>query len=54
MTSPIYAIGDRHGRVDEFDRALSLIERDGGTDAEIVFIGDYVDRALTVAAFWNG
>ena len=44
MTNPIYAIGDLHGRVDEFERALSLIERDGGTDAEIVFIGDYVDR----------
>ena len=33
MTNPIYAIGDLHGRVDEFERALSLIERDGGTDA---------------------
>ncbi|UWR02587.1 serine/threonine protein phosphatase [Ruegeria conchae] len=44
MTNPIYAIGDLHGRVDEFDRALSLIERDGGQDAEIVFMGDYVDR----------
>lgn len=44
MTHPIYAIGDLHGRVDEFERALSLIERDGGPDAEIVFVGDYVDR----------
>ncbi len=44
MTNPVYAIGDLHGRVDEFERALSLIEQDGGPEAEIVFLGDYVDR----------
>ncbi|EEE37805.1 serine/threonine protein phosphatase family protein [Rhodobacteraceae bacterium KLH11] len=44
MTNPVYAVGDLHGRVDEFERALTLIEQDGGPDAEIVFLGDYVDR----------
>lgn len=44
MTQPIYAIGDLHGQVAEFERALSLIESDGGKDARIVFLGDYVDR----------
>lgn len=40
----IYAIGDIHGHVDKLDRALALIEADGGPGAEIVFVGDYVDR----------
>ncbi|MFA3919184.1 metallophosphoesterase family protein [Ruegeria hyattellae] len=44
MTDPIYAIGDIHGQLDELHRALSLIESDGGPDARIVFLGDYVDR----------
>lgn len=44
MTQPIYAIGDIHGQIDELARVLSLIETDGGPDANIVFIGDYVDR----------
>ncbi|WP_420585891.1 metallophosphoesterase family protein [Ruegeria sp.] len=44
MTSPIYAIGDIHGQLEMLQHALHLIERDGGRDAQIVFIGDYVDR----------
>ncbi|MEH6738502.1 MAG: metallophosphoesterase family protein [Sulfitobacter sp.] len=44
MTKPIYAIGDIHGQHAELIRVLSLIEADGGPDAEIVFIGDYTDR----------
>lgn len=44
MTKPIYAIGDIHGQHTELVRVLSLIEADGGPDAEIVFIGDYTDR----------
>ena len=44
MTTPIYAVGDLHGNVAEFDRILALIERDGGADARVVFLGDYVDR----------
>jgi serine/threonine protein phosphatase 1 len=44
MTSPIYAIGDIHGQLDELQRILSWIEADGGPDAQIVFLGDYVDR----------
>lgn len=40
----VYVIGDIHGYLDQLDRALSLIERDGGRDAEIVFVGDYTDR----------
>ncbi len=42
--SPIYAIGDVHGQKDMLDRALALIEADGGPDAQIVFLGDYTDR----------
>lgn len=44
MTRRIYAIGDIHGQITQLERALSLIEQDGGQDAEIVFIGDYTDR----------
>jgi len=44
MTKPIYAIGDIHGQTEQLERALELIERDGGAEAEIVFVGDYVDR----------
>ena len=40
----LYAIGDIHGRLDELDNALSLIEADGGPNATIVFLGDYTDR----------
>ena len=40
----IYAIGDIHGQKAMLDYALSLIENDGGPDAEIVFVGDYTDR----------
>ncbi|WP_299026751.1 metallophosphoesterase family protein [uncultured Sulfitobacter sp.] len=50
MTKPIYAIGDIHGQHDELMRVLSLIEADGGKDAEIVFIGDYTDRGPASAA----
>lgn len=44
MTEPIYAIGDIHGQIDDLHRVLNLIEEDGGPDAQIVFLGDYVDR----------
>lgn len=40
----IYAMGDIHGHLDQLDRALGLIETDGGRDAPVVFLGDYVDR----------
>ncbi len=40
----IYAIGDIHGHSAQLDRALRLVERDGGADARIVFLGDYTDR----------
>ncbi len=40
----IYAVGDIHGHLQELDRAQSLIERDGGADAQVVFLGDYTDR----------
>lgn len=44
MTRPIYAIGDIHGQLDYLDAALDLVAADGGHDAEIVFLGDLVDR----------
>lgn len=40
----IYAIGDVHGQIAELDRALGLIEADGGPGAPVVFLGDYTDR----------
>jgi len=40
----IYAVGDIHGQLDMLLNALDLITRDGGPDAEIVFLGDLVDR----------
>lgn len=46
MTQPIYAVGDIHGQIEQLDRVLRLIEADGGPDAQIVFLGDYVDRGL--------
>ncbi|MGI9369537.1 MAG: metallophosphoesterase [Ruegeria sp.] len=44
MQSPIYSVGDIHGHTDQLDIALARIEADGGPDAQIVFLGDYVDR----------
>lgn len=44
MSTPIYAIPDIHGHLDKLDHALDLIHADGGHDAQIVFLGDYVDR----------
>ena len=40
----LYAIGDIHGHPDKLDRALELLEADGGAGAEVIFIGDYIDR----------
>ena len=44
MPAPLYAIGDIHGHMAELDRVLTLIEEDGGPDAQVVFLGDYTDR----------
>jgi diadenosine tetraphosphatase ApaH/serine/threonine PP2A family protein phosphatase len=44
MPDPIYTIPDIHGHSDKLDRALDLVEQDGGRDAEIVFLGDLADR----------
>ncbi|SFK90079.1 metallophosphoesterase family protein [Shimia haliotis] len=44
MNQPIYAIGDIHGHLDLLDDMLARIKADGGADAHIVFLGDYVDR----------
>ncbi len=41
---PIYAIPDIHGQKAFLDHALALIDTDGGRDARIVFLGDYIDR----------
>ena len=40
----LYCVGDIHGFTGQLDRALQLIAADGGADAPIVFLGDYVDR----------
>lgn len=44
MPEPIYAIGDIHGQLGMLQDALARIEKDGGPDARVVFIGDYTDR----------
>ncbi|SEQ17487.1 metallophosphoesterase family protein [Thalassovita taeanensis] len=41
---PLYAIGDIHGQIDMLNAAIALIQDDGGADANIVFLGDLVDR----------
>ena len=42
--APLYAVGDIHGYLGELDTALDLIAADGGSGAEVVFLGDLVDR----------
>ncbi|WP_370227486.1 metallophosphoesterase [Cognatishimia sp.] len=42
--SKIFAVGDIHGHFDQMERALDLIWSDGGHEAQIVFVGDYIDR----------
>jgi len=44
MPDPIYAIGDIHGQITMLEDALERIDADGGSNARIVFLGDYVDR----------
>lgn len=44
MHDPIYVIGDIHGQIDELQRVLDLIEADGGKAAEVISLGDLVDR----------
>lgn len=44
MTQPIYAVGDIHGQAEQLARALEWIAGDGGSEASIVFLGDYIDR----------
>ncbi|NQY61291.1 metallophosphoesterase family protein [Cognatishimia sp.] len=40
----IYALGDIHGHLAQLETALAWIEGDGGPNAQIVFLGDYIDR----------
>ena len=41
----IYAVGDIHGRADLLDALLERLDADrGGARAEVIFLGDYVDR----------
>ena len=44
MTAPTYAIGDIHGQLEMLEQALDHINADGGQDAKVVFLGDYIDR----------
>ncbi|MBO9473717.1 serine/threonine protein phosphatase [Shimia sp. R10_1] len=44
MTDPIYAIGDVHGQLEKLLEVIARIEADGGPTANIVFLGDLVDR----------
>jgi len=40
----IYAIGDIHGHTEKLRAALAWIEADGGPEAQVVVLGDLVDR----------
>lgn len=42
--TPIYVVGDIHGQYEMLETALERIEKDGGPEAKIVFLGDLVDR----------
>ncbi|MFY0659725.1 MAG: serine/threonine protein phosphatase [Shimia sp.] len=44
MTTPVYAIGDIHGHLDKLEEVMERIVADGGPNAEVVFLGDLVDR----------
>ncbi len=44
MENRIYVIGDIHGELNMLQGAIARIEADGGSDAKVVFLGDYVDR----------
>ena len=44
MTKTVYAIGDVHGHLDKLEDAIFQIDKDGGADAKVVFLGDLVDR----------
>ena len=44
MKNPLYILPDIHGQAEMLDAALAQIEADGGADARIIFLGDYVDR----------
>lgn len=41
---PLYAIGDIHGQLNALQRALALVDADGGSAEQVVFLGDYTDR----------
>ncbi|PZO67158.1 MAG: serine/threonine protein phosphatase [Paracoccus denitrificans] len=40
----VYAIGDIHGHLDKLRHVHDLIAADGGRDAQIVHLGDLIDR----------
>ncbi|OSP54807.1 metallophosphoesterase family protein [Pseudoruegeria sp. SK021] len=42
--TPIHAIGDIHGHLAQLDAALDAIARHGEPTAQVVFLGDFVDR----------
>lgn len=40
----IYAVGDIHGRADLLDRLMMSIAEEAPANAQLVFLGDYLDR----------
>ena len=48
--APIYAIGDVHGRLDLLIELEAQIHEDSGGKAEILLLGDFVDRGPETAA----
>ncbi len=44
MSDPLYVMGDIHGQLGQLETALDLIAADGGAQAQMVSLGDLVDR----------
>lgn len=40
----MYAVSDIHGHLDALGRALEVVDLDGDPGAQLVLLGDYVDR----------
>lgn len=44
IASSVYAVSDIHGHLDALERALAIVDLDGDPGADLVLLGDYVDR----------
>ncbi|MFV0292212.1 MAG: metallophosphoesterase [Paracoccus sp. (in: a-proteobacteria)] len=42
--TPVYALGDVHGQLERLQHVHELVRADGGNDAQIIHLGDLIDR----------